>query len=64
MSGQGTAAVLRNKMISSTLKDIYFQEYNIQPLYINNLDYKNSLLRLKQTSNQEQLKEIERSPLN
>ena len=34
--------------------------YNTGPFYIINLDYKNSLLRLKPTSNQEKMKELEK----
>ena len=40
-----------------------FKEYNTGPFYIINLDYKNSLLRLKPTSNQEKMKELEGASL-
>ena len=41
----------------------FFKEYNTEPFHIINLDYKNSLLRLKPTPNQEKMKELERASL-
>ena len=61
MSGWRIAAVLQNKMILYAKDRALFKEYNTGPFYIINLDYKNSLLRLKPTSNQEKMKELEKS---
>ena len=60
MSGWRIAAVLQNKMILYAKDRTLFKEYNTGPFYIINLDYKNSLLRLKPTSNQEKMKELEK----
>ena len=63
MSRCRIAAVLWQKMIFYASKEIYFQEFNLKPVYIINLGYPNSLLKRKPTSNQKQLKEVERAYL-
>ena len=63
MSGWRIAAVLQNKMILYAKDRTLFKECNTGPFYIINLDYKNSLLRPKPTSNQEKMKELEGASL-